>query len=130
MGQTHMITTIEIIDRLKAVNGWTDYHTARELEITPQAVSGYRKGRRIMDNQTGLKAAELLGLPAELLLVSLEAERSLNSPVFEVFEALAAELSKKKQAKSALKKLASVAALLVITAHANLTQILPAITTT
>jgi len=54
----------------------TDYAVAALLGISEDAVNGYRKGKRVMDNTTALRLSELLNLPLEELIASAEIERA------------------------------------------------------
>ncbi|GAA6154460.1 helix-turn-helix domain-containing protein [Pseudoteredinibacter isoporae] len=81
--QPLMITTIAIVDRLRETNDWSDYRVAQELEVSHQAVSRWRKTGSTMADETAIKAAELLGLPPEFILSNIQAERAINSPVFD-----------------------------------------------
>ncbi len=75
-----MLTTVAIVDRLNEWKGWSDYRCAQMLEVSHQAIQHWRKKGGVMKNETALKAAEILGLPEEVLLASIELERSLNTP--------------------------------------------------
>lgn len=81
-----MLTTIAILDRLKAWKNWSDYRIAKQLEVSQQTISGYRNRGRVMNDETAEKAADLLGLPREFILANIHAERALNSPAFQTLE--------------------------------------------
>lgn len=76
-----MITTINILDLLKEHFG-SDYKTAKELQIPQSRVTKMRHSGGIMTDQQGLKAASILNFPEEFIILSLAAERSMNSPAY------------------------------------------------
>ncbi len=78
-----MLTTIGIVDRLNEWKGWSDYRVAQMLEVSPQAVQKWRKFGVIMSDATALKAAEILGLPEEIVKSSIQLERDRNTPAEE-----------------------------------------------
>jgi len=89
-----MITTIALADRLKEINNWSDYRLARQLEITPQTINGWRNKGKIMTDGSALKAAELLGLDEAFVLANIHAERAVNTPSFDALTQLT-KLAKK-----------------------------------
>lgn len=76
-----MITTVMILDLLKEKLG-SDYKTAKALSVTTQRVYKMRYMGGILTDEQGLKAAELLDFPAEFIILSLAAERSMDSPAY------------------------------------------------
>ena len=92
-----MVTTVDLLDLLKEKLG-SDYKTAKTLAITTQRISYLRhKGGTFTDEQA-LKVAEILGFPEEAIILSLAAERSLNSPAFGLLNALADKYDPRKTA--------------------------------
>ncbi|MEN0037476.1 MAG: hypothetical protein AAGC78_10415 [Cellvibrio sp.] len=82
-GKRAMITTKMILDLLKEKLG-SDYKTAKALEMPTQRVYQLRhKGGSLTDAQ-GLQAAQILEFPAESIILSLAAERSMNSPAYQI----------------------------------------------
>lgn len=53
----------------------SDYALAKKLGLTPQAVSLYMQGKRIMDVTTAAKVAEFLGLNPMIVIAAANAER-------------------------------------------------------
>jgi len=77
-----VIDTATILDMLRAKYG-TDYQTSKALGKNPSFVSHLRSRHGVLTDEQGLKAAELLDFPEDAILLSLAAERALNSPVWE-----------------------------------------------
>lgn len=94
-GTKTMITTVNILDLLKERLG-SDYKTAKALEIPQTRITKMRHHGGVLTDQQGLKAAEILNFPPEWVIVSLAAERSLNSPAFEILTHLADKLDTRK----------------------------------
>lgn len=70
------MNTIDLLTRLKAANdGASDYAIAKKLGIQPQTVYHWRSGRFGMSDEVGIRAAEMLGLDAGKVLISLHIER-------------------------------------------------------
>ena len=70
------MTTLDLLTQLKAANhGASDYALAKKLGITAQTIYHWRSGRSMMSDEVGIKAAELLGIDAGKVLVSLHIER-------------------------------------------------------
>jgi hypothetical protein len=111
-----MITTVNILDLLKEHLG-SDYKTAKELNIPQSRISELRhKGGSLTDAQ-GLKAAQLLNFPEESIILSLAAERSMNSPAYKVLLDVADKYDPRKTA--------AVAALFIFTGLASFSEVLP-----
>jgi hypothetical protein len=90
-----VVTTANLLDLLKEKLG-SDYKTAKALGVTTQRISQLRtRGGTFTDTQ-GLKAAEILDFPQELVVLSLAAERSLNSPAFGILTHLASQFDHRK----------------------------------
>jgi len=77
-----LIDTPTILDMLKARYG-SDYKAAKALGVPPSYISNWRGRHIVLKDEIGLKAAELLDFPEDAILLSLAAERALNSPVWE-----------------------------------------------
>lgn len=90
-----MITTTMILDLLKEKLG-SDYKTAKALEVTTQRISQLRTVGGVFTDAQGLKAAEILDFPAESIILSLAAERSMNSPAYEQLLNLADKFDTRK----------------------------------
>lgn len=95
-----MLTTIEILDRLKAKLG-SDYRTAKTLEIPQQRITGLRSNGGSLTDAQGLKAAQILGIKEDFVIASLVAERSKNSPAYAVLKRIANKFEPRKSAAAA-----------------------------
>lgn len=106
-----MFTTINIVDRLNEWKGWTDYRVARMLEVSPQAVQHWRNKGGIMKDETAVKAAELLGLPAEVILSSIHLERARGTRAFDPLQKIydMVEEAEKDEIKAAISVLMKAA---------------------
>lgn len=111
-----MITTTMILDLLKEKLG-SDYKTAKALKVSTQRISQLRTVGGVFTDAQGLKAAELLGFPAESIILSLAAERSMNSPAYEQLLNLADKFD--------TRKIAAVAAVFVAAGVFTFTEFLP-----
>jgi hypothetical protein len=87
-GATSMLRTAVILDMLKEKLG-SDYKTAQAFGIPPNRISTIRTRGIVLNDDFGLKAAKMLDFPEEAILLSLAAERSLNSPSFNELARLA-----------------------------------------
>lgn len=83
-----LIRTSVILDMLKAKLG-SDYKTSLTFGKGPSYVANIRSQGIVLNDEMGLKAAKLLDFPEEAILLSLAAERSLNSPSFKEISRLA-----------------------------------------
>jgi hypothetical protein len=90
-----MITTVHLLDMLKEKLG-SDYKSAQALQTRTQRITALRNVGGVLTDIQGLKAAEILDLPKEWVLVSLAAERALNGPVFEILTHAAEKLDTRK----------------------------------
>lgn len=69
--------TIDLLNAVKATTETqSDYAAARALNITRQAVSGYRAGNRQMDEEPAIRAAEILGIDPVQVLATLNYEKA------------------------------------------------------
>lgn len=92
-----MVTTSDLLDLLKDKLG-SDYKTAKALGVTTQRISQLRTVGGVFTDAQGLKAAEILDFPQEAIILSLAAERSLNSPAFGILSDLADKFDPRKTA--------------------------------
>lgn len=90
-----MISTKMILDLLKEKLG-SDYKTAKALEVTTQRISQLRTVGGVFTDAQGLKAAEILDFPAETIILSLAAERSMNSPAYKKLADIADKFDPRK----------------------------------
>jgi hypothetical protein len=96
-----MLTTVEILDRLKSKLG-SDYRTAKELGIPQQRITKMRNSGGVFTDEQGLKAAQILGLKEEFVLLSLIAERSEKSPSYSILKRIADRFEPKSAAAGIL----------------------------
>lgn len=96
-----MLTTIEILDRLKDKLG-SDYKTAQQFEVPNSRISEIRKKGGILTDAQGLKAAQLLGLKEEFIILGLAAERSKKSPAYTMLKKIADRFEPKSAAAGIL----------------------------
>lgn len=90
--------TIDFLDLLKRHFGVTsDYAIAKRLDVTPQAVSKYRKGTALPDDSTAVKWAILLNMDPLFVLASINAEREKNPAVREQWERLAENADRRQK---------------------------------
>lgn len=87
-----MIKTKELLTLLKAhYGGVSDYRLAKNLDVTPQAVSKWKKGNHTLSDEMAIRVAEILGLDTDYVLLSIYAERTKGDAASHAF-ARAAEL--------------------------------------
>jgi len=106
-----MITTVDILDLLKEHLG-SDYKTSKTLGIPQSRISEMRHKGGVLTDAQGLQAAEILDAPAEFIILSLAAERSLNSPAFGILTHLAAQYDHRKVSSIAVFALIPLALIL------------------
>lgn len=90
-----MITTIMILDLLREKLG-TDYKSAKALGMTTQRIYKMRHHGGVFTDEQGLKAAQILDFPAESIILSLAAERSMNSPAYQILVDVADKFDPRK----------------------------------
>lgn len=90
-----MITTVNLLDMLFEHHG-SDYKTAKVLGVGQSRITKMRNHGGVLTDEQGIKAAEILDLPKDWVLVSLAAERALNSPVFDILTHAAEKLDTRK----------------------------------
>lgn len=103
-----VITTVNLLDLLKEKLG-SDYKASKALGISHQRISQLRTVGGVFTDAQGLKAAEILDFPQDWVIISLAAERSLNSPVFDILTHLADKLDTRKVGVLALFALIPIA---------------------
>lgn len=111
-----MVTTINLLDLLKEQLG-SDYKTAKALGVSTQRISQLRTIGGVFTDAQGLKAAEILNFPAEFIILSLAAERSFNSPAYDLLVDITDKFDPRKTA--------AVAALFIFTGAAFMGEFLP-----
>lgn len=92
-----MITTSNLCDLLRQHFGnCTDYKLAQHLKISRTTVGHWVKNRSVMDEENGLKAAKILDIQPEYILLSLQAERARrdqHDEIFSIYNSLADSLA-------------------------------------
>lgn len=81
MIEQRLYTTVEILDLLKLLfskdgEPASDYRIAKILDVSTTTVSRWRSGEKTMDDDTGYKVAELLGMQQEHMMGCIYYERS------------------------------------------------------
>lgn len=105
-----MLTTLELLDRIEKANGnCTDYRAAQLLGVTRAAISQWRKRGVVMNDETAIKAADLLNMNPEYVVQCVHAERVKDCPSYHLLARIANRLDLRAAA-------ASVAALAVFCA--------------
>lgn len=105
-----MLTTVDILDILKDELG-SDYRTAKILDMNTVRISQLRnKGGTFTDDQA-LKIAEILGVKPEAILYNVIAERSKQSPAFNLLSQLATKHTPKIYAAASVLAVAILATL-------------------
>lgn len=105
-----MLTSIQILDQLKAHFG-SDYRTAKELNMAQSRISKIRNDGGMLNDEQGVKAAAVLGLKEEFLLLSLTAERSKATPLFTTLQKIADKFAPKSAAAAVIFSIILVASL-------------------
>ncbi|WP_346840142.1 helix-turn-helix transcriptional regulator [Microbulbifer sp. SAOS-129_SWC] len=83
-----MLTTVDILDVMKERLG-SDYKTAKLLDIHPNRITHLRNKGGTLTDANAIKIAAFLGVPVESIILNMVAERSRNSPAFDVLERIA-----------------------------------------
>ncbi|RVU46098.1 helix-turn-helix domain-containing protein [Rubrivivax rivuli] len=68
--------TVQIIDLVCMVHAWSDYRLAKELHVSPSAVSNWRAGRSFPEPVLCVKLAALAGVEPGQVIAQVEAERA------------------------------------------------------
>lgn len=86
--------TKTLLANLKAANdGASDYRVAKILGVKPQTVSQWKTGKATMGDESGIKAAQLLGLDAKKVLLDLHIERDAGNAASPVWKAIREHLN-------------------------------------
>lgn len=96
-----MLTTVDILDRITAKLG-SDYKTAKFFDMPQSRITGFRKKGGVLTDEQGLKAAQILGLKEEFIILSLAAERSRKSPAYSILKKIADRFEPKSAAAGLL----------------------------
>lgn len=96
-----MLTTVAILDRIREYKNWSDYRASKELGVAQTTVSSWRHRGVIMRDSVGRKAAQILGVPEEVILLGLTAERYINTPAYRHLEELVTRLEEEHADKLA-----------------------------
>lgn len=76
-GAAAIKTSLQFLEAVRARHGLTsDYQLSKFLGISRERVSRYRHGRDYLGEETAIKVAEALNLPAAHVLTCVAAERS------------------------------------------------------
>jgi transcriptional regulator with XRE-family HTH domain len=71
------LNTLEYLDAVKKKHGISsDYALAKVLSFSQPAMSAYRNGRRILDDDAALRVATELGLNPLIVIAAANAERA------------------------------------------------------
>lgn len=71
----------------------SDYAAAKALRVRPSTISRYRNGHGGFDDAVAIRAADLLGLPAETVVLDIQIERDAPPEVRRLWERIAARVS-------------------------------------
>lgn len=105
-------TTPDVVDALRAKTGAaSDSALARMLGVNHTAVVHWRAGRCAMSPEIAVKAAHLLGVPPELLLLRRYAELEKDPAARSVVQRLADRLQKAPRAGRRVAAIATLAAM-------------------
>ena len=95
------MNTMTIVKRLKKrAKIQSDYAVAKALRVKPQTVSCWRHKINGMSDETAERAAELLQLPYDYVLVCLQAERSKHPNARRALMNLAARMLRQRKASA------------------------------
>lgn len=84
------MNSVEFLDAVRTRHGLTsDRQLAKHLKINQGRISLYRTGARKLDPEACIKVAKELGLPAEYVLASIQAERAKRTEHRRLWERLA-----------------------------------------
>jgi len=93
-----MFYTSRILDLLRDKLG-SDYRTSLTFGKGPSYAGSLRSRGGILPDELGLKAAEILGMPEEFIILSLAAERAMSTDSFDQMAALADKYQPPKKPK-------------------------------
>lgn len=91
-------TTLDYLDAIRAKLGTpgrpaSDYAAAKALHVQTSTISRYRTGRGGFDDKAAIRAAKILGLPAESVLLDVQIERDAPPEVRQLWERIAARVA-------------------------------------
>ncbi len=109
MGMTQLI-----MEELAKIYG-SDYAISKALGKNTSYVNSYRSKGRIFSDEVGLKAAQLLDMPVDLVIMGLATDRALDKPWYddladalkETHERIEAREKAEKEANEAVSSISS-----------------------
>lgn len=87
-----MISSVELLDAMKAHQGWTDYRVHKELEMSQGGISNIRTGRGEFSDEKAVQAAVYADLDPAWVLASLKAWKERNKPTAPLWEQIADQM--------------------------------------
>jgi hypothetical protein len=88
-------TTTDLLDEVKKAKGIeSDYGLAKRLDVLPQTISNYRKGRTQMSDEIAVAMAAMVGRPAAPILAQLASERAKSPDVAKIWREAAKTLAR------------------------------------
>lgn len=88
-------TTTDLLDEVKKAEGIeSDYALAKRLDVLPQTVSNYRKGRTQMSDEIAVAMAALVDRAPAPILAQLAADRAKSPEVAKVWKDAARSLAR------------------------------------
>lgn len=92
-------TTTDLMDALKEAKAIpSDYALAKRLDLKPQTISNYRKGRTQMSDETAVKMAAMVGRAPAPILAQLASERAKSPEVAKIWRDAAKTLARARRA--------------------------------
>lgn len=89
-----MLTTLDLLDEIeKTHGGCTDYRAAQLLQVTRATLSQWRRRGTVMDDETAIKAADLLDLNPEYVVACIHAERVKNRASYHLLARIAGRIN-------------------------------------
>lgn len=89
------MATKRLLTELKAANGGaSDYRVAKLLGVSKQNVSAWQNGRAYMSDSVGIRAAMLLGLDPDMVLIELHIEREKGHDTSPIWKSIKERLGK------------------------------------
>jgi len=74
-----MNTSTDYLDAVKLKTGAaSDYAVAKQLSVTKQTISRWRKKEDFLSDQSAIKVAEILGIDSGIVIAAVHAERAKN----------------------------------------------------
>lgn len=106
-----MHTTAQLLDLVKAAHGLTsDYKLAQVLGVSKANISNYRNGHRHPETEVCLRIAELAKLDPDVVVCSVQAERSTTEISRSHWASIAARLATPATALGAILSVAFLGA--------------------